>query len=166
MSVYVVDTNFFIQAYRATYPLDVAPSFWNKVKQLADDGKIVSIDKVKSEIYQNNDALKQWCVDNLPANFFQDTTHVMAQYAQVANWVASRSNHYLPHAVTEFLGADEADAHIVAYALADVNNRIVVTQEISQPNRINKVKIPEACNALNIQYLNMIDMFRRLGERF
>ena len=46
--IYVVDSNFFIEAHRATYPLDVAHSFWNKVKQLADDGKIVSIDKVKS----------------------------------------------------------------------------------------------------------------------
>jgi predicted MarR family transcription regulator len=135
-------------------------------KQLANGGKIVSIDKVKSEIYRSNDALKQWCINNLPAAFFQDTTHVMAEYAQVANWVASRSNHYLPKAVTEFLDADEADAHIVAYALADAHNRVVVTQEISQPNRINKVKIPEACNALNIQYLNTINMFRRLGERF
>jgi hypothetical protein len=54
MSVYVVDTNFFIQAHRAYYPLDVASSFWEKVKQLADDGKIISIDKVKQEIYKNN----------------------------------------------------------------------------------------------------------------
>ncbi len=52
-------SNFFIEAHRATYPLDVAHSFWNKVKQLADDGKIVSIDKVKSEIYDDHeDALK------------------------------------------------------------------------------------------------------------
>jgi hypothetical protein len=60
MSVYVVDSNFFIQAHRVSYPLDVAFSFWNKVKQLANDGKIISIDKVKQEIYQNEDALKQW----------------------------------------------------------------------------------------------------------
>ncbi len=69
MSVYVVDSNFFIQAHRVNYPLDVAFSFWNKVKQLADYGKIISIDKVKQEIYQNEDALKPWCVTNLPRFF-------------------------------------------------------------------------------------------------
>ena len=47
MSVYVVDSNFFIQAHRAHYPLDVAVSFWAKVKQLAYEGKIISIDNVK-----------------------------------------------------------------------------------------------------------------------
>ena len=70
MSVYVIDSNFFIEAHRTSYPLDVASSFWNKVKQLADDGKIISIDKVKKEIYKNEDALKQWCVANLPRGFF------------------------------------------------------------------------------------------------
>lgn len=58
MRVYVVDSNFFIQAHRYTYPLDIAFSFWEKVKLLAEAGKIISIDKVKSEIYDKNDSLK------------------------------------------------------------------------------------------------------------
>jgi hypothetical protein len=98
MGIYVVDSNFFIQAHRVSYPLDVAFSFWNKVKQLAEEGKIITF--------------------------------------------------------------------IVAYALADINNRIVVTQEISEPNRKNKIKIPEACNALNIHFVNTIDMFRQMRVTF
>lgn len=47
MSVFVVDSNFFIQAHRHTYPLDVVRSYWDKVKDLAQDGTIISIDKVK-----------------------------------------------------------------------------------------------------------------------
>lgn len=166
MSVYVVDSNFFIQAHRESYPLDVASSFWNKVKQLADEGKIISIDKVKKEIYENKDDLKQWCEDNLPDTFFKDTTTVLTQYSQVAAWAASRSSHYLPNALAEFLHADEADAWLVAYALADRSERIIVTHELSEPNRRNKVKIPDACLANGIQCFNTIGMFRQLGERF
>ena len=167
MPLYVVDSNFFIEAHRATYPLDVAHSFWNKVKQLAYDGKIVSIDKVKNEIYDNHeDALKQWCIDNLPQNFFKDSSQLMTAYNQVINWAVSRSAHYLPKALAEFLDADEADAFVVAFALADSQNRKIVTQEKSQPNRINKIKIPEASNALGVQYCNTIEMFRQLGETF
>ena len=166
MSIYVVDSNFFIEAHRTTYPLDVAHSFWNKVKQLAEDGKIISVDKVKKELYGHEDALKTWCVDNLPEDFFKDTTQVMPQYGQIAVWAASRSSHYLPHALAEFLDADEADAHIIAYALSDNANTIITTQEISEPNRKNKVKIPEVCNALGVQYCNTIVMFRQLGETF
>ncbi len=166
MEVYVLDSNFFIQAHRLHYPLDVAYGFWNKVKQLAEKGKITSIDKVKYELYDKNDELETWCVDNLPEDFFKDTSHVIAEYGQVSAWAISKSNHYLQNALNEFLDANEADAFLVAYALADLNNRIIVTQEISHPARQNKVKIPDACNALSVRYANTIDMFRRLGETF
>lgn len=166
MGIYVVDSNFFIQAHRDNYPLDIAFSFWNKVKQLADNGTIISIDKVMNELYDKNDALENWCRANLPDNFFKDSSDVMAEYGRVSVWANSMSSHYMRNALNEFLDADEADAFIVAYALAYPNNRIVVTQEISQPNRKNKIKIPEACNALNVQVVNTMGMFRQLGESF
>lgn len=166
MSVYVVDSNFFIQAHRTNYPLDVATSFWNKIIQLSEDGKIISIDKVKNEIYKNEDELKQWCEINLPDNFFKDTSSIIPQYSLVAKWAASRSGHYLPNALAEFLDADEADAWLIAYGLVDPAEIILVTHEISEPKRKNKVKIPDACTANGVQYCNTIEMLRQLGERF
>lgn len=38
MTIFVVDSNFFIQAHRMYYPLDIAFSFWNKVKELSERG--------------------------------------------------------------------------------------------------------------------------------
>jgi hypothetical protein len=166
MGTYVVDSNFFIQAHRVSYPLDIAFSFWNKVKQLATDGKIVSIDKVKNEIYDKNDALEEWCKSNLPENFFKDSSQVMVAYGQVSTWAISKNDHYMPNALNEFLDADEADAFIVAYAFTEPQNRVVVTHETSEPNRKNKVKIPEACNSLNVRFINTMDMFRQLRETF
>ena len=166
MRIYVIDSNLFIQAHRANYPLDIAFSFWNKVKQLAVDGKIISIDKVKNELYDKNDALEEWCRTNLPEDFFKDSSEVMAEYGQVSVWANSMSSHYMPNALNEFLDADEADAFIVAYSLADPHNRIVVTQEISEPSRKNRIKIPEVCTALNVQFVNAMGMFRQLGETF
>lgn len=131
MSVYIVDSNFFIQAHRMYYPLDVVISFWNKVKQLAIEGKIISIDKVKHEIYQNEDALKKWCEDNLPEDFFKDTSQVLTSYRDIVEWAASKSNHYSPNALAEFFDADEADAWLIAYAHTDKNERIIVTYESS-----------------------------------
>ena len=52
-----------------------------------------------------------------------------------------KAEHYLPSALNEFLDADEADAFIVAFALSDKDNITIVTQEISQPDRKNLVKI-------------------------
>ena len=132
----------------------------------ADEGRIISIDKVKNELYDKNDALEAWCNDNLPENFFKDTNHVMTTYGQVSAWAISRNGHYLPNALNEFLDADEADAFLIAYALADSANRIIVTHELSNPNQRNKIKIPEPCNDLGVGFCNTIDMFRRLGETF
>lgn len=166
MSVYVIDSNFFIQAHRASYPIDVAISFWNKVIQLATDGKIIGIDKVKNEIFKNEDELRQWCELNLPDHFFKDTSTLIPQYTQVAAWAASKSEHYLQNALAEFLDADEADAWLIAYALVNPTNYILVTHELSEPRRKNKIKIPDVCKAKGVQYCNTIEMFRQLGERF
>ncbi len=166
MWVYVVDSNFFIQAHRDSYPLDVVHSFWNKVKQLAHEGKIISIDKVKNEIYDKNDALESWCRKNLPNNFFKDTSKVINEYERVVSWTISMNTQYSKNAIDEFLSADEADAFLIAYALGNPATRIIVTQEVSDPKRRNKIKIPEPCKALNIRYIRAIEMFRELGETF
>jgi len=166
MGVYIVDTNFFIQAHRETYPLDVAYSFWNKVKELAFDGKIVSIDKVKDEIYDKNDALEHWCRSNLPEDFFKDTSDVLNDYQRVVGWAVSKSSHYSQNALNEFLAADEADAFLVAYALNDFASRTLVTQEVSRPEQKNKIKIPEPCSFYNVRFIRAMDVFRELGETF
>lgn len=166
MKVYVVDSNFFIQAHRVNYPLDIAFSFWNKVKELADSGQIISIDKVKDELYDKNDDLEDWCKANLPEDFFKSSDDVMLEYGKISAWAISMNSHYLPNALNEFLAADEADAFLVAYSLADNENRILVTHEVSQPNRKNRIKIPEACAPFDVRYLNTIGMLREIGETF
>jgi len=41
------------------------------------------------------------------------------------------SGHYTPSAIDEFLRADEADAWLGAYALANADHIVIVTHEIS-----------------------------------
>ncbi len=166
MIKYLVDSNFFIQAHRAIYPLDIAIGFWAKVKELANAGIIFSIDKVKNELYNKNDELEQWCKANLPDTFFRDSSDKIKEYAQISEWAASMTHHYRQSAINDFLQADEADAFIIAYALSDKSNITIVTQEVSQPNRINRIKIPEPCHSFDIRYLNTIELFRTLGETF
>ncbi len=168
MDVFILDANFFIQAHRINYPLDVATGFWKKVKDLSERGKIISIDKVKNEIIKNEDELTDWIKTNLPESFFvnTNTAEVLSNYAQVARWANSKSTHYLPQAIAEFLNAENADAWLVAYALSDITHNYIVTQEISEPNKKSKIKIPDVCNHFRIKYVNTIDLFRKLGETF
>ena len=162
MNTFLVDANFFIQAHRAYYPLDVVPSFWRKVKELAHKSVIISIDKVRNEIYSSEDDLKHWCKGNLPDDFFKGSHSIIGDYQTVISWAKTMDHHYQPRAISEFFAADEADAWLVGYALA--HNTPIVTYEISQPNRKNKIKIPEACDAVGVPYLNTIEMLRQLNE--
>src|SRR5437762_929780 len=99
MSVFCLDTNFFIEAHRKTYPFDVAVGFWAKVAELAEQGKIYSIDKVKHEIFIHDDELKQWCEINLPDTFFHDSSSCLEMYGRLITWVNSRRGHYTPAAI-------------------------------------------------------------------
>lgn len=166
MALYIVDSNFFIQAHRATYPLDVALSFWKKVSLLANSGIIISIDKVKKELFNKNDLLEDWCKNNLPKQFFKDSSKFTNEYSKISDWALSKSYHYLPNAIKEFLDADEADAFLIAFTLADLDNRCIVTQELSAPQKISKIKIPDCCNDFGIRYRTIIEMFRDLKETF
>lgn len=168
MPIFVVDSNFFINAHRDTYPLDVAPSFWRKVKELASDGRIISIDKVREEIFgYNEDELKIWCEENLDDGFFIDSSDVLSTtYPTVIQWATARTPRYLQRALDEFLAADEADAFLIAHALSDPSGLIITTLEVSAPLGINRVKIPDVCNGLGVSSCNTVSMFRQLGESF
>jgi len=167
MKKYIVDSNFFIQAHRAIYPLDVVQSFWVKIDFLAKKGILRSIDKVKKEIFDNSshqDELKEWCENNLPKDFFISTDTALNNYVAIITWVRSKNNHYTERAIQEFLETDLADPWLIAYAMA--NDLTIVTYEKSEPNRKNRVKIPEVCNQFNVKYMNTIEMLRELNENF
>ena len=165
MNLYILDSNFFIQAHRAYYPLDVFQSFWAKVKQLSDERKIKSIDKVKAEIYSkasHEDELKSWCENNLTGDFFLDTDSCFDDYIEIINWANSKNSFYKPSAIQKFLTADLADPWLVAYAKA--NNCTIVTCEKSEPNRKSSIKIPEVCNDFEVRHINTVDLLRELRE--
>lgn len=161
---FLVDSNFFIQAHRMHYPIDVVPGFWIKVKELATKGAILSIDKVRDELLLNKDDLSIWCEENLDKVFFKNTDEVINEYIRVTTWANSKKDHYKITALNEFLEASEADAWLVACALKDACR--IVTHEVSQPDGKKKIKIPDAAKPFNIACVNTIEMFRLLGEQF
>jgi hypothetical protein len=117
MTTFVIDTNCLIQAHRKHYPMDVVVGFWNNLKGQSEVSTIECIDKVKAEIYQNNDALRQWSIDNLPDAFYKNTDNVIPHYTRLSRWALSMSDHYKPRAIEEFLDADEA--RCFSYCLCD-----------------------------------------------
>ncbi|MDY9919808.1 MAG: DUF4411 family protein [Proteiniphilum sp.] len=165
MKKYLLDSNVLIQAHRMYYPFDVVPGFWDKLIDLSNRGLICSIDKVKKEIcdVSTPDKLALWCANDIDAGFFTDTSSCVDTYANIAIWVHS-NRHFMQNAKDEFLSTDLADPWLIAYAIQ--HDCIIVTHETSQPQRKNKIKIPEPCIYFGIRYISPIQMFRELRETF
>lgn len=167
MPLYVVDTNFFIQAHRSTYPMDVVQSFWKKIKELADQEKFISIDKVRDEIFRNDDELTVWVKQNLDYSFFKSTRNleILVKYGEISKWAVSQLNQYNRKAIDVFLEYERADAWLVAFGSMHQDVKIV-TQEVSSPGSRSKIKLPDACKAFEVPYVNALEMFRELKARF
>lgn len=166
MVKYIIDANILIQAYRKYYTLDVFVSFWEKIKHLADTEVICSIDKVKNEIIPNGDDLSLWCIKQLPSSFFINSSSFIVEYSTVIRSV-SNLNKYTKSAISEFSDSNIADAFLVASAmsLSVVDKYVLVTEEVSDPRRIKRVKIPDVCSMFNVRWINTIEMFKELNIR-
>jgi len=161
MPAYVLDTNIFIEAHRASYPMDVFPTYWVKIKGLAEAGVICSIDKVKHELYQNDDALKDWCKQYMSDAFFQDSTTALGEYSQIVKWAYSKLNiPYTQSALDIFMEAEEADAFLAAFAKK--HQLTLVTNEVSAPDSKRSVKLPDVCDTFGISVISPLQMLRNL----
>ena len=93
---YLLDSNIFIESNRTFYALDIAPSFWNKLIELSNENRILSIDKVFDELKRGKDDLFDWVVENLPKTFFKstlDSDELFAHYQSLIHW-CNKSNQY------------------------------------------------------------------------
>lgn len=160
---YLLDANVFIQAHRSYYPLDICPGFWKALLQQHDHKRVFSIDRIKKEITEGGDQLKQWANQSAPKTFFKKTadTAVVAWYQKMVEWVSNEPQ-YTTGAKAEF--ANVADGWLVAYAKS--NGLVVVTQEVPSPSIKRKVPIPNLCDKFDVEYVNTVEMLRQLGVQF
>lgn len=155
--VYLLDTNIFVES-RKNLPMDVWTTFWSKLSELAMNGQVVSSIKVKEEISEGYDELLDWLTSHVPDNFFLPVDGAAIHvYSSLQNWAAG--GEYTDTAIEEF--ARKADAYIIATALS--NGMTVVTFEKSEPQRRNRVKIPDACLAVGAECCDLNAMLRAIG---
>lgn len=154
--MYVLDSNTFIDAKNHYYGFDIAPSFWKKLIENSPEN-ILTIKPIESEIMAGHDELSSWFEDNYTIHTYSvDATEVQQAFAKISEHV-TQNIQYKDSEKVRFLS--KADPWIIAYAY--VNNCVVVTHEILASGS-KKVKIPDICNFLNVQYINVFEMLREL----
>ena len=55
--------------FKVTNPLDLHPTYWSKMKLIFERKDVISIDKVKDELFYQEDNLTDWCKLNISKSF-------------------------------------------------------------------------------------------------
>lgn len=156
---YLLDANVFIQAKNLQYGFDFCPAFWDWLAQAHGAGRLRSIRHVGDELSGFGDELSAWA-DGLDETFFVPPDAAVLAAAQgVSAWVLQQG--YEPAAVNTFLQV--ADFWLVAAALA--GNHAVVTHEVASPSA-KKIKIPNVCVGLGVDFTSPYQMLRKEQARF
>ena len=162
---YLMDSDVFITAKNLYYSFGICPGFWKSVIHHHQQGRVFSIDRVRSELLagRKTEDLVQWVRDDVPTEFFVrvDTERVERAYSEVMLWV-ERHPKYFNHAKAKF--ATGADGWLVAYAR--VHGATVVTNEQTAPESKKEVKLPDLCDQFEVQHRNTFHMLRMLRVHF
>ncbi len=163
---YLLDANFFITPSRTIFSMDICLGFWAKIRQLAYEGKIFTLDKVKEEIFVNDDDLKRWMEENLSESFYLSTQDkgVMLQLQRIVE--REKQSDYTQKAKKKFLRLDKADIYLVSYALAYPAEWCVVSYERPAPTKQGEIKLPDICSQFNVRCMLPEEMFREMKETF
>ena len=159
--LYVLDANVFMTAWHDHYPPDLYPGFWECLEQYSLEGRLISIDRVRSEIISPNDLIA-WVSSHWHDSFaFSREQEVVYVFSDMQRWVQTNAQ-FLPAAKDDF--ARTADGWLAAYA--KTHDATVVTNEVFDPNVRRRVPLPNLCRQFGIAFSNTVDMLRGLGVRF
>ena len=158
---YLLDANVLIEGSRFYYAFNLAPGYWDWLEATHGRGDIASVPAVRDEITNGSDQLAAWA-GQLPESFWiPESSATVDSIATAAAWVVNDPRDFTDAAQAEFL--DSADLRLLAEAHA--TGLTVVTREISEPFRRNRVKIPDVCIGLTVACENPFPVYTRLGLR-
>ncbi len=150
---YSLDTSGFLDAWVRHYPPDVFPPIWQQMEDAGERGVVLVSDEVLRELERKDDGAYEWLkargqmIVPLDSNIEAAVKDLLKQHPRLLDTRKSRSG---------------ADPFVIA--LARLRGLTVVSAEIRSGN-LQKPKIPDVCDALGIECLNLIDFFRKEGWR-
>ena len=160
--MYLLDANVFITAKDNYYPFSSFPGVWEWLEEQFRNGTVATVERVRDEITTGGeeDELTAWAsalpgLDLLP----DDTT--VESLSRLSEWAMNHPQ-YWGAAKAEFL--DSADYFLIAQAHS--LGSTVVTIEKSAPDSKRKIFIPEACDQLDVPYIDTFELIRREGAVF
>ncbi len=161
--LYLLDANVLIDADRDYYPIDRVPEFWGWLLNQATQGKVLMPVETYEEVVlprsSNPGSLENWLIENRNEMVFDETVDpaLVAKVTELG---------YANDLTDEEIEKIGRDPFLIAYALADPSNRVVVTTEHSRPSRTRANRhVPDVCRDFGIRSIDTFDFNRELDFR-
>jgi hypothetical protein len=161
--LYLLDANVLITANSNYYPRDQIPEFWSWVHYQASSNRIKIPREILEEIKagKDEDPLLDWiCTPEIEVALLLDEAVDISLVQHVVN------TGYAPDLRDDEVEKIGRDPFLIAYALADPANRMVVTIEVTRPSaqRANR-KVPDVCTAVGALSCGPFALNKALGFR-
>ena len=147
--IYSIDTSSLIGAWVRLYPPDVMPGFWKEMERLARTKAVFASIEVLNELKRKDDDVAKWAGQH--KNMFVEPEK---QVQDEMKMIVSR----FPGLSNLDTGKSVADPWVIA--LAKVHHGVVVTEEEPSQNPGKKPHIPDVCNLLEIECMNVLQFIR------
>jgi len=151
---YSIDTSALIEGWYRRFPPDIVPGFWDNLDELIQNGNLKATEEVLVELEKKHDVIHNWVKEreNLFILIDEEIQFVVREIlSNHKTLIDSRRNR------------SSADPFVIA--LAKINSSIVITEELPTQSN-NRPHIPDVCDALNIEYINLIDLSRIENWKF
>ncbi|MCH7226182.1 DUF4411 family protein [Haloferula sp. A504] len=157
---YLLDSNTLIEAKNAHYSFEVCPGFWDWLVLKIGEGSVLSIEAVSTELRRQTDELSEWAVRDASGMFLAPDAATAVAMREVTAWVMAQ-DYKEEHRANFFAKADP-----LLIACAKAHDHKVVTHEVPVPENSRKVKIPNVCQAMDVEWTNLYSMLRAERARF
>jgi hypothetical protein len=154
----LLDANVLIDANRDYYPIDRVPEFWEWLAHAGKNGHVKIPIEVYEELKEGNDDLAEWVK--------KDRISKLLLFHEEVD--VSLVSQVIDQGYASDLTDDEVikigrDPFLIAYALADIGNRQVVTTEASKPRRTRANRhLPDVCRDFGVPCCNTFQFVRAL----
>ena len=154
MVFYSFDTSSLLNGRRDLLPPMTFPTLWANIEAMILDERIRCVDVVRDELAKREDEVFQWAKAQsglflpLSADVQTAARDVLAGHPRLVGIGSGRSG---------------ADPFVIA--LARARGGVVVTEETLSGN-LNRPRIPDVCDAIGVERLNLIGFVQRQGWRF
>ena len=161
--MYLLDANVLIDANMYYYPVERVPQFWDWLAAMGQQGFV----KIPSEIFDevvkprpdDPDQVIGWLLDREGSLVFEGATP-----SALVTRVTEEG--YGDKLSDVDIGKIGRDPFLIAYALQDIENRVVVSNEVSKPNAQGpNRRVPDVCASFHVRCINVFQLIRDLDFR-